>query len=226
MGEIHNKPELQEFQKPEVSGFQEIKLVSVTDISEAKSFVRDLFEQDDGHYKSYGERYFQTPLNNPERGHYEGERAESKYCPDGSSEAAVAAKEKLAEYGMDGIEYHDAEPDFSECAEATVEIDHMTGNRYGYYYDADGQYCQGNFFQADAKCADLWNASGRDGRNDWTAIDVRDWRYENPYSWHERCDMKTMDLVPQDIHGFFKHSGGVAECRARDAVDDGGVFDE
>lgn len=45
-------------------------------------------------------------------------------------------------------------------------------------------------------------------------------------SWHERCDTKTMDLVPYDIHSYCKHLGGVSECKARDSVNDGGGFDE
>ena len=56
-------------------------------------------------------------------------------------------------------------------------------------------------------------------------MEVREYRRESKLSWHERCDMKTMDLVHQDIHTFFSHSGGVAECKARDNAK-GGDFDE
>ena len=35
-----------------------------------------------------------------------------------------------------------------------------------------------------------------------------------------------MDLVSQDIHEHFRHSGGCAECKARDQKNDGGGFDE
>ena len=82
-----------------------------------------------------------------------------------------------------------------------------------------------NFKQADEVCANQWNESGRDGRNDWTARDVESWRKENKYSWHERLDMKTMDLVQRDVHEECKHYGGVAECRRHDALNGGG-FDE
>ena len=178
----------------------------------------------DGYYSDYKTRMDQTPKDG-ERGHWEGERGESKYVPSDQTDAGKDAKDKLEEKGMDGIEYKDAEPDFSECAEATVEIDNMTEHRYD-YYDAKGNYTSGNFSQADAKCAEKWNESQRDGRTDWKAEDVRDWRRENNYSWHERCDTRTMDLVSYDIHSFFGHYGGCAECRGRDAADIGGGFDE
>ena len=133
--------------------------------------------------------------------------------------------DKLNEKGMDGIEYKNAEPDFSKCAEATVRIDDMTQNRDD-YIGADGTIKQGNFTQADIKCSEKWNAEARDGKSDWTARDVYNWRHENKCSWHERCDTRTMDLVPFEIHSHCKHLGGVSECKVRDAVNVGGEFDE
>lgn len=70
-------------------------------------------------------------------------------------------------------QYESAEPDFSKCSEAEVEIDNMTENREN-YVDENGEYQQGNFTQADAKCAERWNSTKRDGKDDWTAADVRD----------------------------------------------------
>ena len=132
----------------------------------------------------------------------------------------------MAEKDQDGVEYNYAEPDFSESAEATVEIDNMTEHRDD-YIDADGKYQSGNFSQADAKCAEKWNASNKYGKSDWTAAEVRDWRRENQCSWHERCDTRTMDLVSRDIHSYFGHYGGCSEGKVRDAVNvDGGGFDE
>ena len=77
------------------------------------------------------------------------------------------------------------------------------------------------------KCAEQWNLESRDGRNDWKARDVSKWRYENNYSWHERCDTKSMDLVSQDIHNStFSHSGGVSECKVKEGISNGGEFDD
>lgn len=177
------------------------------------------------YYTSYEDRLKHTPNEASDLGAWEGMRGESKFIPSPDSEAGRAAKEKLFEYGLNGVEYESAEPDFSECSEVTVKIEHMTENREN-YIDGDGKYRFGNFAQADIKCAELWNSTGCEGRTDWTAVDVRDWRRENKYSWHECCDTSTMQLVPREIHGVFRHSGGVAECKVRESVNAGGIFDE
>ena len=145
-----------------------------------------------------------TPVND---GRWEGEPGTSKFIPEGNTQASLDAKNKLAEYGLDGIEYKNLEPDFSECSEGTVEIADMTEQRYGDTH---------HFPQADQKLADQWNKECRNGKNDYTASDVKQYREDNKLTWHERCDTKTMDLVPREIHDFFRHSGGVAECQARD----------
>ena len=230
MSEVNKKPEVSEVQKPEATAFKDIKPETDMTVSEAKSFVDSLFKEshdvsDDGYYNSYETRSSIIPIDG-ERGRWEGERGESKYIPSDETEAGKAAKDKLAEKGQDGVEYHYAEPNFSQCAEITLEIDDMTEHRDD-YIDADGNYRSGNFSQADAKCAEQWNATGKNGRSDWSAADVRDWRRENECSWHERCETKTMDLVPWDIHGYFRHYGGCSECKVRDAANvDGGGFDE
>lgn len=176
-------------------------------------------------FTSYEDRLKHTPNEVSDLGSWEGERGESKFIPNPNSETGCIAKNKLSEYGMDGVEYKYAEPDFSHCSEATVTIDNMTQNREN-YIDKDGNYQLGNFAQADFKCADLWNSIGRDGKTDWSASDIREWRRENQYSWHECCDTSTMQLVSRDIHGTFKHSGGVAECKLRDSINLGDEFDE
>lgn len=173
-----------------------------------------------GRYNSYADRIDHTLKDKTKFGEYEGERGESKFTPSEETEAGCKAKEKLAEYDMDGVEYKNAEPDFSKCSEATVEIDDMTSNR---------PY---NYSQADAKCAEQWNKEAKDNRTDWTDEDVANYRSENKLSWHERCDLKSMDLVHQDIHDFFKHLGGVSECKIKEAMESGmnnmigGGFDE
>lgn len=173
--------------------------------------IEESKEQDieNPYLSSYEERLKQTPREDGERGDWSKERGESDFTPKNEE-----IKESLAEYGKESITYKDAIPDFSEVSEATVEIDDMTDNR------AD------NFRQCDEKCAEQWNKEGRDGRTDWTARDVKEWRQENEYSWHERNDMKTCDLVPTKINDYFGHLGGVAECKKRDMENGGGDFDE
>ena len=142
------------------------------------------------------------------RGEWSGEAGNSTFRPE--KQEALDALEK---YNQEGIKYQDGEPDFSKISEATVEIEDMTPIR---------PY---NFKQADEVCARQWNEQAKDGRTDWTARDVKDWRTENKYSWHERLDMKTMDLVQRDVHEECRHYGGVAECRRHEALNGGG-FDE
>ena len=116
--------------------------------------------------------------------------------------------------GQDGIMYRDALADFEPVSECTVRIGDMTSNRAR------------NFDQADTLCAEKWNAEKRDERCDWTDDDVKQWRRDNGFSWHECADMETMNLVSRDIHGYFTHSGGVAECKRREGVIGNGGYDE
>ncbi|MBQ2801596.1 MAG: HNH endonuclease [Lachnospiraceae bacterium] len=169
---------------------------------------KDAGESDD-YFSTYEERLKQTPKEDSERGEWEGERGESKFIPNDQE-----VKDILAGYGLDGITYKDGIPDFSNVSESTVEIDNMTENRAE------------NFKQCDEKCAEQWNKEACDGRTDWTARDVAHWRKETGYSWHERNDMKTCDLVPTKINDYFGHLGGVSECRKRDEANEGGDFDE
>lgn len=222
-------PKTNEVKKNEKRGFWEIKSKENMSISDARTFFDKLFremrDKEKDYYTSYEDRIKYTPREDSELGIWEGERGESRFILSEETAAGAAAKQKLSEYGMDGVEYKFAEPDFSDCCEAEVKIDNMTARREN-YEDKNGEYQQGNFFQADAKCAEQWNNTKRDGMDDWTAADVREWRRDNQCSWHECCDTSTMQLVPRDIHSVFRHSGGVAECAARDNSNIGGVFDE
>jgi hypothetical protein len=142
------------------------------------------------------------------KGDWDGEPGDSKFHPEQQE-----TRDALARYKQDGINYIDGEPDFSKVSEISVEIDDMTSS------------CPHNFRQADEICADQWNTTLKDGRNDWTGRDVEAWRKENRYSWHECLDRKTMNLVQRDIHEECKHYGGRAECRRQEALNGGG-FDE
>ena len=145
---------------------------------------------------------------------WEGNRGESECVPRDNNAEGRAIAEILAKYGLHGIEYKDALPDFSKCAEASVEIPNMTKDRFS------------NYLQADTKGAELWNKQCRDGRTDWKPGDLKTWRSDNQYSWHERSDMRTCDLVPSEINQQFRHMGGVAECKQREEASLKGGFDE
>lgn len=188
------------------------KIMNATDLN--SKFDLDK-KNDIPYYSSYDERINHTPVDS-ENGRWDGERGESKFIPSEDTEKGRAAISKLKEYGMDGLEYKNGEPDYSKCSEGAVKIDNMTTNRAS------------NFDKADIKLAEKWNDEARNGKKDWTDEDVLNYRKENKLSWHECCDMETMHLVSRDIHGgetsIFLHSGGVAECKIRDNL--GGGFDE
>lgn len=142
---------------------------------------------------THKERIKETPKD-PSKGMWEGERGESKYIPY-DTEASLALRER----GLDGISYKDGRPDFSPVSCEDVSIN-MTSDR------------PSNFQKADIQCAEQWNAQGFEGKSDWTARDVKEWRKANEYSWHECDDMRTCQLVPTSIHRACKHIGGRSEC--------------
>lgn len=147
-------------------------------------------------------------MANRSKGEWVGTPGDSIFIPKKGE-----AQEALKKFKQDGIVYKDGEPDFRKVSEATVKIKDMTSDR---------PY---NFRQADEACAKQWNDNKRDNRTDWIPRDVNKWRKENRYSWHERLDMKTMDLVQRDVHEECKHYGGVSECKKRERLSGGG-FDE
>ena len=229
--EVQTK-EVVDVKNTDMQGIKDIKAETSRSYEERDEYLKnEVFKENDvensvdEHFNSYEDRIAHTPKENSELGSWEGERGESKFVPNENTDNGQAAIEALKEKGQDGIEYKDAEPDFSKCAEATVEIDNMTESREN-YREADGTTREGNFTQADIKCAEKWSLEGKDGKNEWTAREVSNWRHDNNCSWHERCDTKTMDLVSFDIHNHCKHLGGVSECKVRDSVDVGGGFDE
>ena len=180
-----------------------------------------------GEYNVYDTRLAHTPTDdNPIFGRFEGTRGESKYIPSRRTVEGVIVTEIISQYGVDGIHYRNAEPDFEPCAEAVVKITGMTENREN-YNNSTGEIALGNFSQADIELAKAWNLGRREGRSDWVARDVLNYRKANKLTWHEKCDTETMVLVRFEINLFFKHSGGCSECRVRDAAGtDGGGFDE
>jgi len=109
----------------------------------------------------------------------------------------------LDKYDIDGIEFKDGEPDFSVVSEGIVEINDFSTDR------------NANFTQADEQLAEKWTSEGKDGK-EWSPQDIKEYRKENNLSWHERSDMKTIDLVPQKVHGNVPHSGGISVAKNKD----------
>ena len=125
------------------------------------------------------------------------------------------ARQAMMKRGVDSIIYDEhCEPDFSPVSEGTVEIDNMTEERFG---------PDGNYAQAYTKLAEQWNSKAKDGKTDWTDVDVKSWATDNSLTPHERLDRKTVDFVPTAINRECRHFGGCAECKRRDNI--GGGFD-
>ena len=126
-------------------------------------------------------------------------------------------QEILRQKGLEGIVYDHFEPLFEPVAEISVPIQHMTQFRKNYGPAGDPDQIEGNFEQADFETALRWTAQRKDGRA-WTALDVRKYRETRKFTWHERWDGHTMDLVPTCIHDHFRHDGFVAIRNDQDVI--------
>jgi hypothetical protein len=131
-------------------------------------------------------------------GHWDGQRGDSNWYPDPDDVPQKINpddqtwRDILAKYGIDHIPFRDGEPDFSEICKGEVEIENFSNDRVD------------NFAQADIKLAKQRNCSPEE---------VKKWRKDNGYTWHECKDMKTMQKVPSKIHSNIPHSGGILEIR-------------
>lgn len=132
-------------------------------------------------------------------GEWSGEVGNSKWIPEGEKipQKQVGInpdrqtwKEILKEFSIDGINFKEREPNFSEISKQTIEISDFTTDRTK------------NFIQANEITAEKRGCS---------PDDVEDWMDENKYTWHERSDCKTMDKVPSKVHNFISHSGGISK---------------
>ena len=131
---------------------------------------------------TYEERLAQTPINN---GKWTGERGESTFIHENNE-----IKEILIKVDKEGIDYSNAIPDFSPVSKGKVEIEGMSIDR------------NANFKKADERLAEEWGVAPKE---------VRKWRKQNQYTWHELNDKVSMELVPTIINGKFGHLGGVSE---------------
>ncbi len=218
--------ETKEITTPKIENYKEIHPQKGMTFENAKTYWNNLFsgKLDKEIRTKYEEEAVKHMPAEGFRGKYVDDGKTEKYVPKDSTEAGKVCIEKLKEYGLDGIEYKNFEPDFSKVSEGTVKINHMSENRHD-YYDENGMRQEGNYTQADKKCAKLWNIQKKGGRTDWTEKEVDKWRHnpEHHCIWHETSDAKTMNLVPEEIHKFFTHAGGVVMCKIRDG---GNKFDD
>lgn len=144
------------------------------------------------------------PVNN---GKWEGEEGNSNWIPDleyvppeksRNPETSPYSNpdnstwgEILEKYKIKGIVFKDGFPVFDDISRGTVEIDN---------FETGGSEAKDHNF----KKADIEMAKQRG----CTPQDVREWRKENNYTWHECEDKKTMQKVPNEVHANIPHDGG------------------
>lgn len=143
-------------------------------------------------------RIKRTPKNNPLRGYWTGERGNSTYIPTTNQDEIIKI---LNEHHLCGIKYEKGIIDLNPCSIATVSLVKMYIIRYK------------NFKICDMLCADLWNNTNFLNKHDWTSKEIKYYRKQYHYSWHECNDCIHCELVPTKINSFFSHFGGIAECK-------------
>lgn len=165
-------------------------------LSEFKVFDKPMIEYD----RPLGlivEKFKNCPLEGS-KGSWESERGNSKWLPDPDSIPGKINPEQkkwgeiLSKYGIDGINFKDGDPDFSEISKGNVEIDNFSESRTD------------NFDKADIELAK---------QKKCTPEEVAKWRKDNSYTWHECKDMTTMQKVASDVHNNIPHSGGISETK-------------
>lgn len=133
-----------------------------------------------------------------ENGDWTGERGNSKWCPDKNYVPLKSNSEQktwgeiMEKHGIDGIDFKDGEPNFESISKGTVEIEGFSESRTD------------NFDKADIELAKAKGCSPED---------VRQWRKENGYTWHECRDMKTMQKTSSMVHNNISHSGGISAIK-------------
>lgn len=141
------------------------------------------------------EIYKNCPIEN---GKWLGERGNSKWIPEKNyipqkvNPEGKTWGEILKEYAIDGINFKEGEPNFDRISKAIVEIKNFSDNR------------SDNFDKADIELAKQYGCS---------PMEVKKWRKENKYTWHECIDMKTMQMVASIVHNNISHRGGISEIK-------------
>ena len=134
-------------------------------------------------------------------GEWLGEPGNSEWNPDskvipgdrnGTNSDGKSWEKIKEEYKFDTIPFENNKPNFSDIAKGKVEIEDFSDNR------------RKNFVQADEKLAEQKGCS---------PSEVKQWRNENKYTWHEESDCKTMLKVPSEVHGNIPHDGGISEIK-------------
>ncbi len=190
----------------------EIKAEGKIDTPEIKKNSQDIYKgiigddvialgENDTVNEAEVDKYKGCPIDGV-NGHWSGERGNSYWIPDDdyvpigqhTNPEGKTWGELKKEYGFDSIPFKDGEPDFSGVSKATVTIDNFSDKRYGK---------GGNFDQADQKLMEQTGMSKEELA-----------KFKENYTWHEKSDCKTLELVPTVVHGNVRHNGGVTQYKS------------
>lgn len=140
--------------------------------------------------------YKNCPKDN---GKWSGERGNSKWRPRENFTPLKSNPENkdwqiiLKEYGLkQGVKFKQGEINLKKVCIAEVKITGFSDER------------SVNFAKADGQLAAKWKCR---------SLDVKNFRKEYSYTWHECKDMKTMQCVPSIVHNNIPHRGGVSEVK-------------
>lgn len=179
-------------------------------LNESGANSEDLSEEEKAEImKSFADQNVSPFVLPKSNGHWEGEEGNSRWIPD--DDASVAWRKGgefhsesyraiLDKYGIDGIEYFNKEPDFSEFEDDFIqhaELDHFSDDRTG----SNGTYT----LAAQATAERL----GRETGEEWTPQRVQEYMRDHGLTWHECADRKTVRAIPTELNAGFKHTGGI-----------------
>ena len=165
-------------------------------------------------------RYKNLPKSN---GNWLGIPGNSKWMPDPDripsrlNPRTKSMGQIIAENDMQkGIPFKQGKIDLYAASRGTVKIDDYTLCR------------PKNFAQADSKLADAIRSGNANPEiqnvlqkmkidsGSITKGDIKKLRAQEGYTWHERADMKTLDLIKTELHANIPHSGGI--CALKDQL--------
>ncbi|MBE6325872.1 MAG: hypothetical protein E7077_02230 [Bacteroidales bacterium] len=131
----------------------------------------------------------------------------SKTNPEGLTWKQVKDK-----YDFEGVEFKNKEPNFRPFSRGHVIL-------------KEGQYTskrKKNFKMADKQMAnqlnDAYEKKHGEKRNPlYTRNDVKKWRVENGYTWHEERNCQDLQKIPSIINNNIPHSGGIAAKKVEES---------
>lgn len=162
-----------------------------------------------------------TYKNIPKTGKWDGVPGDSKFHPDPKAvpsnpkvnPGGKTCEQILRENGLDGVPYVKGHPDFGKATKATVKIDRMVLDRQANFAKADSLLAQQvRNGKATAEIEKCLQKMGVDIKN-VSKGDISRMRKQFGLTWHEHQNMKTMQLLPKELHGSLPHSGGISALR-------------